>query len=152
MHSRLHVRGRPGIFDDYRVRRHMLHSCSVIASNFILVDEMVRAGRWGRLIIQCTPMYIFFCFYFFQEIKLEGYFFFSFSALVVLFSFFLVERGRPGYRVTSHLCPTKTKYFHGRLSSPGWKKTRIFFCYEIPYPRDRSASPFVCLLHVHFYA
>jgi len=34
-----------GIFDNYRVHRHMLHSCSVIASNFLLVDEMMRAGR-----------------------------------------------------------------------------------------------------------
>ncbi|CAI2161982.1 5055_t:CDS:2 [Funneliformis geosporum] len=34
-----------GIWDNYRVVRHMLHSCSVIASNFLLVDEMMRAGR-----------------------------------------------------------------------------------------------------------
>ncbi|KAJ3267027.1 T-complex protein 1 subunit zeta [Chytriomyces hyalinus] len=34
-----------GILDNYRVHRHMLHSCSVIASNFLLVDEMMRAGR-----------------------------------------------------------------------------------------------------------
>ncbi|KAJ3074179.1 T-complex protein 1 subunit zeta [Podochytrium sp. JEL0797] len=34
-----------GIFDNYRVHRHLLHSCSVIASNFLLVDEMMRAGR-----------------------------------------------------------------------------------------------------------
>ncbi|KAJ3187157.1 T-complex protein 1 subunit zeta [Gaertneriomyces sp. JEL0708] len=34
-----------GIWDNYRVHRHMLHSCSVIASNFLLVDEMMRAGR-----------------------------------------------------------------------------------------------------------
>ncbi|CAH1763077.1 7586_t:CDS:2 [Entrophospora sp. SA101] len=34
-----------GIWDNYRVIRHMLHSCSVIASNFLLVDEMMRAGR-----------------------------------------------------------------------------------------------------------
>jgi len=34
-----------GIWDNYRVHRQMLHSCSVIASNFLLVDEMMRAGR-----------------------------------------------------------------------------------------------------------
>lgn len=34
-----------GIWDNYRVVRHMLHSCSVIASNLLLVDEMMRAGR-----------------------------------------------------------------------------------------------------------
>ncbi|CAB5377676.1 unnamed protein product [Rhizophagus irregularis] len=34
-----------GIFDNYRVVRNMLHSCSVIASNFLLVDEIMRAGR-----------------------------------------------------------------------------------------------------------
>lgn len=30
-----------GIFDNYRVIRHMLHSCSVIASNLLSVDEIV---------------------------------------------------------------------------------------------------------------
>ncbi|KAI8986330.1 T-complex protein 1 zeta subunit [Pilobolus umbonatus] len=34
-----------GVWDNYRVLRHMLHSCSVIASNLLLVDEMMRAGR-----------------------------------------------------------------------------------------------------------
>jgi T-complex protein 1 subunit zeta len=34
-----------GIWDNYRVQRHMLHSISVIASNLLLVDEMMRAGR-----------------------------------------------------------------------------------------------------------
>ncbi|KAL1916369.1 uncharacterized protein VTP21DRAFT_5986 [Calcarisporiella thermophila] len=34
-----------GIFDNYRVIRHMLHSSTVIASNLLLVDEMMRAGR-----------------------------------------------------------------------------------------------------------
>lgn len=34
-----------GVWDNYRVIRHMLHSCTVIASNFLLVDEMMRAGR-----------------------------------------------------------------------------------------------------------
>ncbi|CAG8499318.1 4933_t:CDS:10 [Cetraspora pellucida] len=34
-----------GIWDNYRVVRHMIHSSSVIASNFLLVDEMMRAGR-----------------------------------------------------------------------------------------------------------
>ncbi|KAI7901196.1 T-complex protein 1 zeta subunit [Cokeromyces recurvatus] len=34
-----------GVWDNYRVHRHMLHSCSVIASNLLLVDEIMRAGR-----------------------------------------------------------------------------------------------------------
>ncbi|KAI8925700.1 chaperonin Cpn60/TCP-1 family [Entophlyctis helioformis] len=34
-----------GIWDNYRVHRQLLNSCSVIASNFLLVDEMMRAGR-----------------------------------------------------------------------------------------------------------
>ncbi|KAI9318918.1 T-complex protein 1 zeta subunit [Dichotomocladium elegans] len=34
-----------GVWDNYRVHRHMLHSSSVIASNLLLVDEMMRAGR-----------------------------------------------------------------------------------------------------------
>lgn len=34
-----------GIWDNYRVVRHLLSSCSVIASNLLLVDEIMRAGR-----------------------------------------------------------------------------------------------------------
>lgn len=34
-----------GIYDNYRVLRQMLSSCSVIATNLLLVDEMMRAGR-----------------------------------------------------------------------------------------------------------
>ena len=34
-----------GIWDNYRVHRQLLHSCSVIASNLLLVDEMMRAGK-----------------------------------------------------------------------------------------------------------
>ena len=34
-----------GIFDNYRVHRQLLNSCAVIASNLLLVDEMMRAGR-----------------------------------------------------------------------------------------------------------
>ncbi|KAJ3123940.1 T-complex protein 1 subunit zeta [Nowakowskiella sp. JEL0407] len=34
-----------GVWDNYRVQRHLLHSCAVIASNLLLVDEMMRAGR-----------------------------------------------------------------------------------------------------------
>lgn len=34
-----------GIWDNYRVHRHLLNSCAVIASNLLLVDEMMRAGR-----------------------------------------------------------------------------------------------------------
>ncbi|KAJ1985258.1 T-complex protein 1 subunit zeta [Dimargaris verticillata] len=34
-----------GIWDNYRVIRHQIHSCAVIASNLLLVDEMLRAGK-----------------------------------------------------------------------------------------------------------
>lgn len=34
-----------GVWDNYRVIRHLLNSCSVIASNLLLVDEIMRAGR-----------------------------------------------------------------------------------------------------------
>jgi len=34
-----------GIWDNYRVIRHILHSCSVIATQLLLVDEIMRAGR-----------------------------------------------------------------------------------------------------------
>lgn len=33
-----------GIWDNYRVKRQLLHSCTVIASNLLLVDEVMRAG------------------------------------------------------------------------------------------------------------
>lgn len=34
-----------GIWDNYRVLRHLLNACSVIATNLLLVDEIMRAGR-----------------------------------------------------------------------------------------------------------
>ncbi|EEB07291.1 chaperonin-containing T-complex zeta subunit Cct6 [Schizosaccharomyces japonicus yFS275] len=34
-----------GVYDNYRVIRHMLHSATVIASNLISVDQILRAGR-----------------------------------------------------------------------------------------------------------
>ncbi|CCA71767.1 probable CCT6-component of chaperonin-containing T-complex (zeta subunit) [Serendipita indica DSM 11827] len=34
-----------GIWDQYRVKRQMLHSCSVIAVNLLSTDEILRAGR-----------------------------------------------------------------------------------------------------------
>ncbi|KAF9451950.1 T-complex protein 1 zeta subunit [Macrolepiota fuliginosa MF-IS2] len=34
-----------GIWDNYRVKRQMLHSCSVIAINLLSTDEILRAGR-----------------------------------------------------------------------------------------------------------
>lgn len=34
-----------GVYDNVRVKRQLLHSCTVIASNLLLVDEMMRAGR-----------------------------------------------------------------------------------------------------------
>jgi len=33
-----------GIFDNYKVKRQLLNSCTVIASNLLLVDEIMRAG------------------------------------------------------------------------------------------------------------
>ena len=33
-----------GIFDNYNVKRQMIHSCTAIASNLLLVDEVMRAG------------------------------------------------------------------------------------------------------------
>jgi len=33
-----------GILDNYKVKRHIIHSCTVIASNLLLVDEVMRAG------------------------------------------------------------------------------------------------------------
>jgi len=33
-----------GIYDNYRVKRQMINSCTVIASNLLLVDEIMRAG------------------------------------------------------------------------------------------------------------
>lgn len=34
-----------GVWDNYRVKRQMLHSCSVIATNLLNTDEILRAGR-----------------------------------------------------------------------------------------------------------
>ncbi|CAA7259101.1 unnamed protein product [Cyclocybe aegerita] len=34
-----------GIWDNYRVKRQMLHSCAVIAINLLSTDEILRAGR-----------------------------------------------------------------------------------------------------------
>jgi len=33
-----------GIYDNHRVKKQLLHSCTVIASNLLLVDEIMRAG------------------------------------------------------------------------------------------------------------
>jgi T-complex protein 1 subunit zeta len=33
-----------GIYDNYRVKRQMINSCTVIATNLLLVDEIMRAG------------------------------------------------------------------------------------------------------------
>ena len=33
-----------GILDNFRVKKQMIHSCTVIASNLLLVDEIMRAG------------------------------------------------------------------------------------------------------------
>uniref|UniRef100_A0ACB8ECY2 T-complex protein 1 subunit zeta n=1 Tax=Sphaerodactylus townsendi TaxID=933632 RepID=A0ACB8ECY2_9SAUR len=36
--------GAAGIWDNYSVKKQLLHSCTVIASNILLVDEIMRAG------------------------------------------------------------------------------------------------------------
>ena len=36
--------GDEGIFDNYCVKKNMVHSASVIASQLLLVDEVMRAG------------------------------------------------------------------------------------------------------------
>lgn len=33
-----------GIFDNYIVKKQIINSCSVIATNLLLVDEIMRAG------------------------------------------------------------------------------------------------------------
>merc|ERR1712038_1876907 len=33
-----------GIYDNYQVKKQMIHSCTVIACNLLLVDEIMRAG------------------------------------------------------------------------------------------------------------
>ncbi|XP_064620672.1 T-complex protein 1 subunit zeta-like [Lineus longissimus] len=38
------IPGDLGIVDNYRVKKQLLHSCTVIASNLLLVDEIMRAG------------------------------------------------------------------------------------------------------------
>uniref|UniRef100_A0A3B4V0T0 Chaperonin containing TCP1, subunit 6A (zeta 1) n=1 Tax=Seriola dumerili TaxID=41447 RepID=A0A3B4V0T0_SERDU len=38
------VAGDAGVWDNYSVKKQLLHSCTVIASNILLVDEIMRAG------------------------------------------------------------------------------------------------------------
>ncbi|KAG9338988.1 hypothetical protein JZ751_024386 [Albula glossodonta] len=38
------VSGEAGVWDNYSVKKQLLHSCTVIASNILLVDEIMRAG------------------------------------------------------------------------------------------------------------
>uniref|UniRef100_A0A8C6KZ40 Chaperonin containing TCP1, subunit 6A (zeta 1) n=1 Tax=Nothobranchius furzeri TaxID=105023 RepID=A0A8C6KZ40_NOTFU len=38
------VAGEAGVWDNYSVKKQLLHSCTVIASNILLVDEIMRAG------------------------------------------------------------------------------------------------------------
>ncbi|XP_077080935.1 T-complex protein 1 subunit zeta [Siphateles boraxobius] len=38
------VAGEAGVWDNYCVKKQLLHSCTVIASNILLVDEIMRAG------------------------------------------------------------------------------------------------------------
>jgi T-complex protein 1 subunit zeta len=33
-----------GVYDNYNVKKQILNSCTVIASNLLLVDEIMRAG------------------------------------------------------------------------------------------------------------
>ncbi|XP_031208061.1 T-complex protein 1 subunit zeta-2 isoform X2 [Mastomys coucha] len=38
------VAAEAGIWDNYCVKKHLLHSCTVISTNILLVDEIMRAG------------------------------------------------------------------------------------------------------------
>ena len=38
------VAAEAGIWDNYCVKKQLLHSCTVIATNILLVDEIMRAG------------------------------------------------------------------------------------------------------------
>ncbi|ERE67512.1 T-complex protein 1 subunit zeta-2 [Cricetulus griseus] len=38
------VAAEAGVWDNYCVKKHLLHSCTVIATNILLVDEIMRAG------------------------------------------------------------------------------------------------------------
>ncbi|RXN04767.1 T-complex 1 subunit zeta [Labeo rohita] len=38
------IAGEAGVWDNYSVKKQLLHSCTVIASNILLVDEIMRAG------------------------------------------------------------------------------------------------------------
>lgn len=38
------VSSEAGVWDNYNVKKQLLHSCTVIASNILLVDEIMRAG------------------------------------------------------------------------------------------------------------
>lgn len=44
-----------GIWDNYRVKRQLLHSCSVIASNMLLVDEIIKAGKASKKDTPAAP-------------------------------------------------------------------------------------------------
>ncbi|XP_055475810.1 T-complex protein 1 subunit zeta-2 [Psammomys obesus] len=38
------IAAEAGVWDNYCVKKHILHSCTVIATNILLVDEIMRAG------------------------------------------------------------------------------------------------------------
>ncbi|EHB16221.1 T-complex protein 1 subunit zeta [Heterocephalus glaber] len=38
------VAAEAGVWDNYCVKKQLLHSCTVIATNILLVDEIMRAG------------------------------------------------------------------------------------------------------------
>lgn len=38
------VAAEAGVWDNYCVKKHLLHSCTAIATNILLVDEIMRAG------------------------------------------------------------------------------------------------------------
>eukprot|EP01096_Ripella_sp_DP13-Kostka_P013846 TRINITY_DN609_c0_g1_i1.p1 TRINITY_DN609_c0_g1~~TRINITY_DN609_c0_g1_i1.p1 ORF type:complete len:537 (-),score=261.04 TRINITY_DN609_c0_g1_i1:152-1762(-) len=44
-----------GVFDNYRVKRQQLYLCAVLASQLLLVDEVVRAGKGGSGAPQGPP-------------------------------------------------------------------------------------------------
>jgi len=45
---------KKGIFDNYRVKRQMVDSSAIIATQLLLVDEVMRAGRKEEGLVRCN--------------------------------------------------------------------------------------------------
>ena len=51
---------REGIWDNYRVKRHMIHSSAVIASNLLITDEMMVRPLLSSPLLLHSPLFSFF--------------------------------------------------------------------------------------------